>query len=419
MKAPPARYRLLSLALAPVFAGHALRRARRDGGRDYLRERYGRIAPVEGPAPVWIHCASVGEVVTAVPLLEALHAAGIGPVALSTNTPTGHATARRRLAHGVRVVYLPLDRPRPVRRFLTRLRPRAGLILETELWPWLYAACRRRDIPLALVNARLSRRTLEAPRWWRAVARFCLQRVDIVLARSDADAAGLRELGAPTERVRVIGNLKLAAAGGGEPVAPISPGRPFVLAASTHADEERRLADAWREHGDGRHLLVIAPRHPERGAAIARELAAAGHGVARRSRDEPVDVGTDVYLADTLGELTGLMAGAELVIMGGSLIPHGGQNVLEPARAGRAIVTGPHMDNFREETRALAEAGALRQAGDAAGVVAIAAELLADEGARFAMGRRGRDVLAAGADLAGRYVEALSESIGPLLRASR
>ncbi len=413
MSAPPARYRLLSLALAPVLAGHALRRALRDGGRAYLRERFGRIAPVEGPAPVWIHCASVGEVVTAVPLLEALRAAGIGPLALSTNTPTGHATARRRLEHDVRVVYLPLDRPRPVRRFLARLRPRAGLILETELWPWLYAECRRRDLPLALVNARLSPRTLEAPRWWRAVARFCLQRVDSVLARSDTDAAGLRGLGALPQRVRVIGNLKLAAAGPAP--ASIDLGRRFVLAASTHADEELRLADAWRELGDGRHLLVIAPRHPERGAAIARELAAAGHRVARRSRGEPVDADTGIYLADTLGELTGLMAGAELVIMGGSLIPHGGHNVLEPAAAERAIVTGPHMDNFRAETDALIEAGALRRGGDAAAVIAIAAELLADDAARAEMGHRARATLEAGADMAERYAAALA----PLLGASR
>lgn len=411
---PPARYRMLGLALAPLLAGHALRRAVRDGGRRYLRERFGRIAPGDGPSPVWIHCASVGEVVTALPLLQALAAAGVAPLALSTNTPTGHATARRRAAPDVRVVYLPLDRPRPVRRFLDRLRPRAAVILETELWPWLYAETRNRDTPIALVNARLSKRTLEAPRWWRALAGFCLQQVAAVLARSEADAAGFRALGAPAERVRVIGNLKLAAAAG-RPPAPIALGRPFVLAASTHADEERQLADAWRATGADACLLVIAPRHPERGGAIARELAAAGHRVARRSRGEPVTADTGVYLADTLGELTGLMAGAELVIMGGSLVPRGGQNVLEPARAGRAIVTGPHMDNFRAETDALADAGALRQADDAKAVVAIAQELLADEDARAGMGRRGAAVLAAGADLAERYLEALA----PVLSASR
>lgn len=411
---PPFPYRALGPVLASVFAGHTLVRALRDGGRDYLRERFGRIEPTTGPAPVWLHCASVGEVVTALPLLRALQDAGIGPLALSTNTPTGHATARRRAGENVRVVYLPIDRPRTVRRFLERLRPRAALILETELWPWLYGELERRQVPIALVNARLSARTLDAPRWWRAMAAHCLRQVTTILARSEEDADGFRQLGAPPERLQAIGNLKLAAAGT-EPPASIELPRPFVLAASTHDDEERQLATAWRDGGSPGHLLVIAPRHPERGGAIARELAADGHRVARRSRSEPVTAETTVYLADTLGELTGLMRTAALVIMGGSLIPHGGQNVLEPARAGRAIVTGPHMDNFRAETRELLAAGALQQGEDAPAVVAIAVALLADESACNEMGRRGRAVLEAGAEVIERYLAALE----PVLPASR
>lgn len=414
MSRPPVTYRALGALLAPLFAGHAVARALRDGGRVYLHQRFGRIEPVPGPEPVWLHCASVGEVVTALPLLQALQDAGIGPLVLSTNTPTGHATARLRAGDDIRVMYLPIDRPRPLRRFLDRLRPRAALILETELWPWLYSELGRRDVPVVLVNARLSARTLDAPRWWRAMAAHCLQQVTTILARSDDDAAGFRQLSAPPERVQVIGNLKLAAAGS-EPPAPIELPRPFVLAASTHDDEERQLAAAWRDGGSPEHLLVIAPRHPGRGGAIARELAADGHHVARRSRSEPITPGTGVYLADTLGELTGLMRTAALVIMGGSLIRHGGQNVLEPARAERAIVTGPHMDNFRAETRELLAAGALRQGKDAAAVVAIALELLADDRARTEMGQRGREVLEAGTDMAERYATALV----PLLGASR
>lgn len=411
---PPLPYRALGPVLTPIFSGHAVMRALRDGGRDYLRERFGRIEPMTGPAPVWLHCASVGEVVTALPLLQALRDAGIGPLALSTNTPTGHATARRRVGEDVRVVYLPLDRPRPVRRFLERLRPRAALILETELWPWLYSELHRREIPIALINARLSTRTLDAPRWWRAMAAHCLQQVTLVLARSDDDAAGFRALGAPRERLQVVGNLKLAAASA-EPPDPVELPRPFVLAASTHDDEERQLAAAWRDGGDSDHLLVIAPRHPERGSTIARELTADGHLVARRSRSEPIAQDTTIYLADTLGELTGLMRSAALVIMGGSLIQHGGQNVLEPARAERAIVTGPHMDNFRTETRELLAAGALQQGEDAPAVVAIAVALLADQNTRSEMGRRGRAVLEAGAEVIERYLAALE----PVLPASR
>jgi 3-deoxy-D-manno-octulosonic-acid transferase len=244
MTRPPANYRLFSAVLAPALLGHACRRALRDGGRDYLRGRLGFIEPGPGEGPVWLHCASVGEVVTALPLLRALRDAGIGPLAVSTNTPTGHRTAVKHVFDGVRVLYLPLDRPRPVRRFLDRLRPRAALVLETELWPWLYAGLHQRAVPLFLVNARLSKRTLDAPRWWRGVAAWCLRHTRAVLARSEGDAEAFLRLGAPPGRVRTVGDLKLAAPD--ETPEAIALPRPYVLAASTHDDEERRLAAARR-----------------------------------------------------------------------------------------------------------------------------------------------------------------------------
>jgi len=409
MTRPPANYRLFSALLAPALLGHACRRALRDGGGDYLRARLGFIEAVPGEAPVWLHCASVGEVVTAMPLLRALRDAGLGPLAVSTNTPTGFRTALQRLPAGVTVRYLPLDRPRPVRRFLDRLRPRAALILETELWPWLYAELGRRNVPLVLVNARLSTRTLNAPGWWRTTAAWCLRQAQAVLARSEGDAAAFTRLGAPADRVRTVGDLKLAAPD--ETPGAITLPRPYVLAASTHEDEERRLATAWRDRAPCGHLLVIAPRHPERGEAIARVLAADGHRVARRGLDEPVAENTGVYIADTLGELTAFMAGSELVIMGGSLVRHGGQNVLEPARAGRAIVTGPHMDNFREATSALIDAGALQRCDDVDALMATVVELLGDPATRSAMGERGAALLECGRDIPQRYVDALSEAV--------
>lgn len=415
MSPPPISYRVLAALAAPVFAGHAVVRALRDGGRHYLRGRFGHLDPATGPQPVWLHCASVGEVVTALPLLQALRETGIAPLAISTNTPTGYATARRRAGNDVRVVYLPFDRPRPLRRFLERLQPRAALILETELWPWLYSELERRRIPIALVNARLSPRTLDAPRWWRRVCADCLQRPAILLARSHDDAEGLRRLGADEQRIRVIGNLKLAAPAG-DTAEAINLGPPFVLAASTHDDEELQIARAWRAAGARDHLLAIAPRHPGRGAAIARTLAREGFTIQRRSLGQPVGGCDTIYLADTLGELTGLMAGARVVVMGGSLIPRGGQNVLEPARAGQPIVTGPHMDNFADESARLEAAGGLVRATDAAAVVATVVALLDDPDRREAMGERARALLDAEADMATRYRKALAATI-PALRA--
>ncbi len=410
MSEPPFGYRLASLALALPFAGYTGVRAARDGGWCYLRERLG-WAPQRDDDPLWVHCASVGEVIAALPLVRELAAHGHGPLLLTTNTPTGRHVAEQRAPSGVDCAYLPLDRPGPVRRFLGRARPRAGIILETELWPWLFTAAYRRGIALALVNARLSSRTLHAPRWLRIAFEQCVQRTAAILARSAEDAEGFRDLGAPRERVRVIGNIKFAA-----PVAAaharLDLGRPFVLAASTHDDEERQLAAAWTRDGASRILLVIAPRHPDRGKSIADGLQELGLAVARRSLGEPVSDDTDVYLADTLGELPALIAGAELVIMGGSLIARGGQNVLEPARAARAILAGPHMGNFREETAALVAAGGLRQGADAVEVTAAARELLADPAKCRAMGERAASVLDAGADMATRYRRALEQFLG-------
>ena len=383
MNRPPLGYRLASAALALPFGGYTIVRTLRDGGAGYLRERLG-LVPECADRPLWIHCASVGEIVAALPLVTELRTHGIGPLLLSTNTPTGRRVAEARAPEGVRCLYLPLDRPAPVRRFLARVRPRAAVVLETELWPWLFAGAMEQELPVVIVNGRLSPRTREAAGWLRAAASWCLQHVAAVLARSEDDADAFRTLGAPAMSVRTVGNLKLAAPGpAGE--AEVTLGRRYVLAASTHDDEEAQLARAWCAASSRDAVLVVAPRHPERGAAIADRLGQMGLGVARRSRDEPVTARTDVYLADTLGELPGLIGGAELVIMGGSLIPHGGQNVLEPARAGRAILAGPHMDNFRHETEALAAAGGLRQCADAAEVVAAARELLADAPTRTAM----------------------------------
>jgi 3-deoxy-D-manno-octulosonic-acid transferase len=394
------------------LAGYTLVRTTRDGGSTYLRGRYG-FASARTDSAVWIHCASVGEVAAAAPLLRELDAHGIGPLLVSTATPTGQQRARAQAPGGAAVVYLPLDRPGPVRRFLARTRPRAALILETELWPWLFGALEERATPIVLVNGRLSPRTLGAPAWWRHTAAWCLQRATRVLARSEADRDRFLQLGADTTRLEVVGNLKFAAPGGG-PVAAIDPGSPFVLAASTHANEELQLARAWRERGPGSHLLVIAPRHPERGADIASALGAEGFAVRRRSQGEPAGPPGSIYLADTLGELTGFIAAAEVVVMGGSLIPRGGQNVLEPARAGRPIVTGPHMHNFADETDRLESAGALLRRNNATEVIGAVTGLLAAPDQARRIGSAGKELMAREADMGERYLRALVRAVPAL-----
>lgn len=409
MSRPPLRYRLASLGLALPLAGYTLVRTARDGGAAYLCGRYGYTG-TRTDRVVWVHCASVGEVAAAAPLLRELDDHGIGPLLVSTATPTGQHRARAQVPAGATVAYLPVDRPGPVRRFLDRTRPRVALILETELWPHLFGALEDRGIPIVLINGRLSPRTLDAPAWWRQTAAWCLQRISRVLARSDTDRDRFRQLGVTPDRLEVVGNLKFAAPGG-TPVSAIEPGAPFVLAASTHDNEELQLARAWASAGSREHLLVIAPRHPERGADIASALSAEGFEVRRRSQGEHAGSPGSIYLADTLGELTGLIAGAEVVIMGGSLIARGGQNVLEPARAGRPIVTGPHMFNFADETDRLEAAGALLRRADASEVIATVAGLLAAPEELQRMGAAGRELMEREADMGERYRRALLKAV--------
>ena len=413
--AVPLRYRALLAALALPMLGYTLWRALRDGGWRYLWQRLGFGLP-RLQRPIWLHCASVGEVNAALPLLDGLLARyPDAPLLVTSNTPTGAAVLARRCGERVRHAYLPLDFRFAARRFLRHCRPRCGLIVETELWANLYRAAAERGVPLAIVNGRLSARTLDAGGLLRPLLRpalrSCLRNVDRVLARGAADAAGFRQLGAPDERVRVLGNLKFAAAAQPLAATPRPIERRYWLAASTHDDEELQLARIRRELGRD-ELLVIAPRHPERREAILRQLAPLGLDVAVRSRGEPIAADTQLYLADTLGELAGFIAHAELVFMGGSLIPRGGQNLLEPARAGVAIICGPHMENFADELARLRAADALRQVADAAALARLLDELLDDAAQRARLGAAAQALVRREAGVGRAYLEALQPLLG-------
>ena len=296
---------------------------------------------------------------------------------------------------GTRHRYLPIDRPGSVARFLDAERPDRAGIVETEIWPWLFAAAKARGVRLSILSGRLSPRTLERlPRVLAPVYREALTGVD-VLARSEADAERYLALGAEPGRVVASGDLKDA--GTAPAVGPSPLPRPYVLAASTHADEEGRLARAWvRGSPEQPGLLVIAPRHPERGDEVHAALSAAaptGTGVARGARGERPAPGDVLYLADTLGELDRWYAHASAAFVGGSLVERGGHNLLEPARMGTPCVIGPHASNFAEIRWALVVAEAIVVAGDAEGVVTTLCAGLDGEGIVQELGTRAREVV--------------------------
>jgi len=412
-------YRLALLLAAPLIPLRLLWRGRRERG--YLQHWDERFA--FGPAPVagalWIHAVSVGEMRAAQPLIAALRAAQPGvPVLLTCMTPTGRATAESLYGDFARIVYLPYDYAVLMRRFLHRVQPRVGILMETELWPNLIHAAARAQVPLVLANARLSERSARGYARLPALTRACIQRIETVAAQTGSDAARLQERGART--TCVTGNLKFDIAPPPEQLergaawkAQWGP-RPVLLAASTREGEEVPLLRAFAATAPAEVLLVLVPRHPQRFDAVATLIEAAGLKYQRRSALDGTELKADtrVLLGDSLGELFAYYAACDVAFIGGSLMPLGGQNLIEAASVGRPVLVGPYTFNFEEATRLAIEAGAALRVGDAPALLEHALKLLGDEAARTRMGEAGLAFAARHRGAAAR-VEAL---VSPLLK---
>jgi 3-deoxy-D-manno-octulosonic-acid transferase len=306
------------------------------------------------------------------------------------------------LGDAVDHVYLPYDLPGAVDRFLDRTAPRLAVIMETELWPNLFRACRRRGIPLVVANARLSARSARGYARVAVLTATTLNCATRIAAQSEADAVRFRALGAPPERVSVMGNLKYDLT----PPAGVSDeawrlrerlgrGRPVLIAASTHAGEDEMVLDAAdrlrRALPD--LLLMLVPRHPERFDTVAALCRRRGLSIARRSEGSVRSSQVQIFLGDTLGELLFFYAAADVAFVGGSLVPVGGHNVLEPALLGLPVLFGPHTFNFAEASQRLLDAEAAWRVDDATALVRAAKRLLDDPELRGAMGDRGRDLV--------------------------
>jgi 3-deoxy-D-manno-octulosonic-acid transferase len=353
----------------------------------------------------------VGEVIAAGPLLG-LITKGYPqlPVIVTTNTPTGRDVLRKQWGHSILHAFLPLDYSGPVSRFMDRTQPRCALIFETELWPNLFSHCHRLGVPTVIVNARLSERTMSAPALMRRIYRRGLKNVLAVLARSEADRERFLALGASPEQVTTVGNIKFAHSVDSVVRTAVDPvGRRYWLAASTHQDEELRIARMWKKIADQDCLLVIAPRHPDRREAILRQLESLQLDIAVRSRHEAITAQTQVYLADTLGEMPAFMSHAEFVFLGGSLIEHGGQNILEPARLGKAVIVGPHMDNFAEETRILLVREGIIMVHDEEELQHKISQLRKNSEWREELGKAARKVVAQRSNIAQTYFTCLQD----------
>lgn len=398
-------YTVLFYLLLPLVLLRLLWRARRAPAYAHRwRERFGWIAPRATRRPaIWVHAVSVGETLAAVPLLrQLLQHYPSHDLVVTTTTPTGSERVRAVFGEQVLHVYGPYDLPSCVGRFLTRVRPRLAIIMETELWPNTLLACRARGIPVLVANARLSERSARGYARVAGMTRAMLGAVSCIAAQTEADAARFVALGAAPERLAVTGNIKFDLSidaaqrerariwherwrAGGQ--------RPVLLAASTHPGEDELLLEALAlllvQIPD--LLLVLVPRHPERFAPV-RQLAERRFNVQLHSAAEPVAATTAVLVGDTMGEMAALLGASDLVFMGGTWVERGGHNLIEPAAWGRPQLCGPSLFNFAEVSRLLLEAGGLRVVQNPADLAQAAVELLRNPEAAERMGAAGRRI---------------------------
>jgi len=391
-------YTLVMYLMTPVILFRLAWRGLRY--REYFsrwRERFGYFVSPELDRPILVHAVSVGEFNAAVPLIEALmQRYAERRFVITTITPTGSERVRAQFGDRVFHVYLPYDLPTAVRRFLDRIRPSFAVVMETEIWPNLFIACRERGVPIVLANARLSQRSLLRYRPVASLARRALRCCAFVAAQSQTDARRLLRLGADPQRLSVAGNLKFELA---VPESLASErdalralwgaARPVWIAASTHDGEDELVLRAHirllRMHPDA--LLLIAPRHPERFRSVLALSQQLGLACRVRTQHGQPQADTQCFVIDTMGELLGYFGASDVAFVAGSFAPIGGHNVLEPAVVGRPVIVGPHTFNFSEVTEALIEAGAAVRVEDSAELAATLERLMGDPDTRTAMGR--------------------------------
>jgi 3-deoxy-D-manno-octulosonic-acid transferase len=396
-------YNLLTYLLFLPYVGYWLIRGITN--RAYL-QRIGERLGIGYPRLdrcIWIHAVSVGEVVAAVPLIRALGKRySDRQLLVTTVTPTGAARVAALFGDEVHHTYIPFEAPHVVNRFFSATNPEIALVLETEIWPNLYRGCGVRGIPLVLVSARISPKSVRSYRRLLPLFRETLSHGIVIAAQSEADAKRFLSLGASPERTRVTGNIKFDVelpadlpARGRELRADLFGERPVWIAASTHEGEEEIVLAAQQEllkaHPDA--LLVLVPRHPQRFTAVRDVIVKQGMGVVSRTDGEPCSAATQVFLGDTMGELTLFYAASDVAFVAGSLVPIGGHNLLEPAALGLPLLSGPHVFNAQEIADMFVAKGACKLVHDSAELAAAVGELLSDPATASRLGEAGREIL--------------------------
>jgi len=417
-------YQLLTYLLSPVYAGYWFFRGLTNRSYwDRFGQRFGRGYPRLPAGCIWLHAVSVGEVQAAVPLIRRL--AKRFPyrhVLVTTVTPTGAERVRLLFGNSVEHCYIPFETPGAVTRFFDAVNPQIALIMETEIWPNLYHECGRRQIPLVLVSARISPRSVDHYRKFLPLFRQTLSHGIVIAAQSAKDAERFRSLGAAPERTRVTGNIKFdiemsddVAKAGAAFRRDNFEGRPVWVAASTHDREEEQVLHAHRlvREAYPESLLILIPRHPERFSTVKSLLHREGHRFVARTDGLPCTPDTEVFLGDTMGEVPMFYAAGNVAFIGGTLVPVGGHNLLEPAALGRPVITGPYLFNTQDIADMFEKLGASISVNNAGQLGSAVIDLFSDPETAADIGGRGREIVLRNRGALDRLLQLLEPLVGP------
>ena len=394
---------LIYLLQLPVAAYWFFRGLVNSSYRDRLGQRFGGWGYPKFDGCIWIHAVSVGEVQAAVPLIRAINRQyPKHPMLVTTVTPTGAARVKAVFGDTVEHCYIPFEMPQAVDNFFSSVKPELALVMETEIWPNLYRGCGVRNIPLILVSARISPKSVRGYRRLLPLFRDTLSHGIIISAQTEADAERFRSLGASHERTRVTGNIKFdielpadLVARGDDLRLQVFGDRPVWIAASTHDQEEEQVLEAHRQLTENYPdlLLVLVPRHPERFAQVRDLINRFGFGCVARTEKRRCTAATEVFLGDTMGEVPLFYAASDIAFVGGSLVPIGGHNLLEPAALGLPVITGPHVFNAQEIANMFLELGACYLVKNAAELADAVGELLANPKEATAQGSKAKSIV--------------------------
>ena len=404
------KYNLFLYLLTPYLILKVIFNAiRRKSGITFILQRLGLIRPKLDRETIWIHASSVGETKIALSLyakLILLYPEALFFITTTTSSSQSLIIESEKLKH----YYLPLDWQVTIKRFISAIKPRICIIIETEIWPNLITICKNKKIPITIINGRLSKKTLETSKLIKKIYKLALPKINLIMCKSELEKENFINLGGPNLNIEVTGNIKFSQYNTVVSKENII-NKKYVLAVSTQPDEERQIITEWLKAHEKKVLLVVAPRHPERLGDILSDLPLDRLEIAIRSKNERIRNSTQIYIADTIGEIESLIEHSEFVFIGGSLVDHGGHNFLEAASHGKTIIVGPYMYNFIAETEEFLKKNAMLMVKNSNSLKHVFEKLLRSKQKRELFGVNAKKIMESKKDIIDNYCKSIQALI--------